>query len=41
MGDVGLHDRARRELNVSRRDHTRDRPKHDEFVGDDGTFNKT
>ena len=41
MDDIGLHDRTWRELNVSRRDHTRDRPKHDEVVGDDGTFNTT
>ena len=41
MDDIGLHDRTRRELNVSRRDHTRDSPKHDEVVGGDGTFNAT
>lgn len=39
MDDIGLHDRARRELNVSRRDRAGNRPKHDEVVGDDRPFN--
>ena len=41
MDDIGLHDRTRREMNGSRQYHTRDRPKHDKVVGDDGTFNTT
>jgi hypothetical protein len=39
MDDIGLHDRTRRELNVSRRDRAGNRPKHDEVVGDDRPFN--
>jgi len=41
MDDIGMHDCTLRELNVSCRDHTRDCPKHDEVVGDEGTFNTT
>jgi predicted DNA-binding WGR domain protein len=41
VDDVCLHDRTRRELNVSRRDRAGNRPKHDEVLGDDGAFNTT
>ena len=41
MGHVGLYDRTRRELNVSRSDPAGNRPKHDEVVGDHGPFNTT
>ena len=41
MADVGMHNCARRELDVARRDHAGNRSQHGEVVGDDGAFNPT
>jgi hypothetical protein len=41
MDDIGMHDCTLRELNVSRRDRARNRPNHDEVVGDNGAVNTT
>ncbi len=41
MADVGMHNGARREMDISRRNQAGDSAENGKFVGDDGAFNLT